>query len=126
MKFSSAVQSINARNLRVFCGMRNITLIVILRVFLISFGFRPIAIEAHMVELSIFFLNLFLRCRAEFGNIVVLVIIIIRVFLVVFFRCFIDIRGRLCFWNVRLRFEIRRFIRRTRYACGINPFFKNK
>jgi hypothetical protein len=63
MKFFLAVQSISARNLRVPCGMRNIILTVIFRVSFALFGFRPITIEAHIVELSIFLLSFSLSCR---------------------------------------------------------------
>jgi hypothetical protein len=122
IKFFSAVQSINARNLRVSCGIRNIILAIILRVSLAPFGFRSIIIKAHMVKLSISYL--LFRCRAEFSNIVVLVIVIIRIFFIVLFRYFIDTRDRLRFRNIYLRFKIRRLIKRTRYTCGINPFFK--
>jgi hypothetical protein len=63
MKFSSAVQSINTRNLRVSYGMRNIILIIILRVSLAFSRFRPIATKAHMVKLSIFLPLFSLSCR---------------------------------------------------------------
>jgi hypothetical protein len=63
MKFFSAAQSISARNLRVSCGIRNITLIVIFRVFFAFFEFRFIVIEAHIAELSIFLPLFSLWCR---------------------------------------------------------------
>jgi hypothetical protein len=112
------------RNLRVFCDMRSTILIVIFRVFFVPFKFRFIAIEAHMIE-SFIFLSFFRYC-VEFGNITVFVTVIIRVLFIIFFRCLINTRGRLRFKNIRLRFKIRRLIKRTRYTCGINFFFKGE
>jgi hypothetical protein len=63
MKFSSAAQSINARNLRVPYDMRNIILVIIFRVSLTPSEFRFIAIEAHIIKLSIFLPPSSLSCK---------------------------------------------------------------
>jgi hypothetical protein len=63
MKFSSVAQSINARNLRVPCDMRNITLVIIFRVFFAFFRFRFIVIKAHIIEPSIFLSFFSLSCK---------------------------------------------------------------
>jgi hypothetical protein len=63
MKFSSAVQSISARNLRVPCGIRNIILVVIFRISFALFGFRFIITKAHVIEPSIFLPFFSLSCR---------------------------------------------------------------
>ena len=63
MKFFSAAQSINARNVRVSCGVRNITLAIIFRVSLAFFRFRLIITEAHIIGPSIFLPLFSLICR---------------------------------------------------------------
>jgi hypothetical protein len=75
--------------------MRNIILIIIFRVSLTFFRFRFIVTEAHIIELSIFYL--FFRYRVEFGNMAVLATVIIKVLFIVFFKYSIDIRDRLRF-----------------------------
>jgi hypothetical protein len=95
MKFFSAVQSISARNLRVFYGIRSITLIIILRVSFASFKFRSIVIEAHMIKLFIFLFFFSLSCRIwQYGR--------IRhsynkILFIILFKCLVDTRNRLRF-----------------------------